>query len=57
MSKDFIIQPLGHFGLLRSAAFRLPLTKGLASSWNHLFVQVGIKETFISILNTFQNVV
>jgi hypothetical protein len=56
-TKGIILRQLGRLGRLRPVTFRPPLTKGLALSWNHLFVQVAFNETFISILNTFQNVV
>jgi hypothetical protein len=53
LTKGIILRQLGRLGLLRSAAFRPPLTKGLALSGNLLFVPAGVYETRISILNTF----
>jgi hypothetical protein len=32
LTKGFILRQLGHLGILRSAAFRPPLAKGLALS-------------------------
>ncbi len=45
-----ILRQLGHLDLSRSAAFRPPLTKGLALSRNHLSVQLGMNEESLSIL-------
>jgi hypothetical protein len=42
-TKGIILRQLGHLGLLRPAAFRPPLTKGLALSWDHLFVEVSLQ--------------
>jgi hypothetical protein len=53
LTKGIILRQLGRLGLLRPVTFRPPLAKGLALSRNHLFVQVGVNETFIPILNFF----
>lgn len=55
-TKGIILRQLGCLGLLRPVTFRPLLTEGLALSWSYLFVQVGVNEIFISILNAFQNV-
>jgi len=57
LTKSIILRQLGHLGLLRPVTVRPHLAKGLALSWNQLFVPVGVNETFISILDAFQNVV